>query len=324
MFYRFFLILALAIGALALPACKNDPVVSAKVDAARTRNDGPPIWKVTANNQEGGILYLYGAVHILPESIDWQKDDMKAVLTGAGTVFFEAPQDKDALALAAIITARDGYYSGSITLPDQLDGYNQKRLFAATLNMDLPDGSLDHMRPWLAADVLALAALEKDGLTGARGADQTLHALARRAGKHIRYLEDMESHFAASAILSPDVQLQDFIQTLDSLDALPAQTRQLNAAWASGNTAYIEAAITAPLAKAAPDYYAALFTTRNRAWADTLAPFVKTGGNGMAVIGVGHLLGEDSLPQILKVRGLKAERYYAYKGENVIKTIDLD
>ena len=319
------------LGALALAcvmgvaACRDNPDVTAKVDAARARNDGPPIWKVTAPDIDaGGQLYVYGALHILPQDLDWKKPDLEGVLTGAGTVFFEAPRDENALLRADVIRARDGFYSAGVTLPDKLDGYNRARLFAAVINAGLKDGALDSYQPWLAADVLALSALEAAGLTGGNGADAVIFAQASAQGKYIRYLETMDEHLGASVILPERLQIQELVKTLDDLDSLAEHTHLLNTAWASGNARYIDEVLLEPLRAKAPEYYEALFARRNAAWSTLLTPFVTDGGNGLAVVGIGHLLGEGSLIEQLELSGLTVERYYAHRGENVIKTIDLD
>lgn len=320
------LIMMIACGlALILTACENDPGVEAKVDAARARNDGPPIWKVTAPNGEaGGELYLYGAVHILPEGTDWLRPDIDKILSAAGTVFFETGYDEASRLELDIITARDGYYHSGQSLPARLDGYNQQRLFAATLNVGLRDQTLNRMKPWLAADILSMATLEQAGLTGAGGADVTLHAIAKKRGKYIRYLESMDAHMAATAIVSDERQLAELKLTLDRLDGLAERTQKLNTAWLRGDTDYIERVVIAPLRTDAPDYFNALFTIRNQAWADSLAPFVIDGGHGLVVVGVGHMVGEGSLPEALAAKGLTVTRYYAHQGQNVLKTIDLD
>ena len=311
-------------GALLMAGCKDNPDVIAKVEAARARNDGPPIWKVTDPNSNLGELYILGAVHILPQDLDWQKDDLNAIFTKSGTVFFEVASDKAAQERAAIITARDGYYSGGKTLPDILDGYNARRLVAATLNAGLPDGALDRFQPWLAADVLALSALEKAGMHGKYGADKVLADRAKARGKYTRYLETMDEHLDASAILPEALQKSELITTFDTLGDLPAQTRLMNTAWASGNAAYIDTEILAPLRVKAPEYYDALFTRRNEKWAPILQQFVKDGDSGLAVVGVGHMLGEGSLVEQLERRGLNVTRYRAFTGNNVIKTVPLD
>jgi len=320
---RVFVLAAIFAGPL-IAACSDNPDVRAKVDAARARNDAPPIWVVTDPNNALGKLYIFGAVHILPEGFDWMREDLEAAFNQSGTLFFEAPRDEAAQNRAAVITAGNGYYSPPQTLPDILDGYNRRRLVAATLNAGLPDGALDSYQPWLAADILAIAALEEAGMSGSHGADQALHDRAAAQGKYTRYLETIDEHLAGSAILPPTLQKSELITTIDRLDDLARQTALMNAAWVSGNTDYIDSEILAPLRAKAPEYYEALFTRRNERWAETLAPFVKDGGEGLAVIGIGHMLGDGNLAQQLETRGLIVKRHYAFLGNNVIKTVPLD
>ena len=322
---RFFTIIMTAVlMAVFLPACSDDPQVRAKVDAARARNDAPPIWIITDPQNDIGTLYIFGAVHILPEDFDWLRPDLTAAFNSAGTVFFEVSGDEASQNRAAVITAGNGYFSPPKTLPDILDGYNQRRLVAATLNAGLKDGALDSYRPWLAADILAIAALQQAGMSGEHGADNILRKRAAAQGKYTRYLETMDEHLSESAILPERLQKAELITTIDGLDDLARQTGLMNAAWASGNTAYLETDILAPLRAKAPDYYDALFTRRNEKWAQTLETFVKDGGDGLAVIGIGHMLGDGNLGEQLEARGLLVKRHYAFLGNNVIKTVPLD
>lgn len=321
MFIRsIFLIFAL-LPTMGLSACKNDPGVIAKVEAARERNDGPAIW--VARDRDSA-LYLYGAVHLLPAGGDWLRDDVLDILASSGTVFFETPRDQDAVNTAAIITQRDGYQKNGRKLSMILDGYNSKRLLAAALNAGLDYDAVDRMQPWLLSDLLVMAELEAAGLKGEFGADSVLHERARTAGKYVRYLETMEEHLEGSTQLPDRVQLQALYSTFDNSGDLAAQASELARYWSAGHTVWIWDEVIAPLKAKAPDYYAVLFTQRNERWAAQFDEFMKGDGEALAVVGVGHLVGEDSVVEMLRARGYQVERYFAYRGDNVIKTIDLD
>jgi len=45
-------------------------------------------------------------------------------------------------------------------------------------------------------------------------------------------------------------------------------------------------------------------------------------GTGFAAVGTSHLLGEDSLIEMLREQGYTVARYYAFQGENVINPIN--
>jgi len=51
---------------------------------------------------------------------------------------------------------------------------------------------------------------------------------------------------------------------------------------------------------------------------------MEDGGTGFAAVGIGHLLGEDSLQELMADQGYEVGRYYAFKGENVIQTVPLN
>ena len=45
-------------------------------------------------------------------------------------------------------------------------------------------------------------------------------------------------------------------------------------------------------------------------------------GTGFVAVGASHLLGKDSLIEMLREQGYQVSRYYAFQGENVINPIN--
>ena len=316
-----FCLSCLMLAALLMSGCKNDPAVKAKVDAARERNDGPAIWAVSDHDS---TLYLYGTVHRLPAGADWLRDDAEDILKRAGTVFFEAPRDEAAMTTAAIITQRDGYQKYGRKLSSTLDGYNQKRLLAAALNAGLDYEAVERLQPWLLSDMLVRTELEAAGLKGEFGADSILYERARSAGKYIQYLETIEEQLEGATQLPDRVQRQALYSTFAHSGELAGQAIELNRYWMHGHTGWIWSNVIEPVKTTSPDYYDEIFLKRNERWADTLSQFMQSDGTAMAVVGIGHLVGDDSVAEILRARGYKVERYFAYRGNNVIKPITLD
>ena len=72
-----------------------------------------------------------------------------------------------------------------------------------------------------------------------------------------------------------------------------------------------------------PDVYRSMFIDRNQRWADQFERFMDGSGTGFAAVGIGHLLGEDSVQSMLRERGFVVTRYYAFQGEPVIKPVEL-
>ncbi|MEM7729521.1 MAG: TraB/GumN family protein [Pseudomonadota bacterium] len=316
--------LACLISATLLSACERVPVTDgaiAKVQEARARNDGPPIWRL---QDVDSTLYLYGTVHLLPDSLDWQRDDMRDAFAEAGTVFFEADHSGPAGLRAQALATQRGLRRDGRRLTEFLDGYQSKLLEAVANNGGLELAALDSMQPWLASEYLTLAAAGAAGLSADLSADEALKSRARRSGKNVVFLETAEAQVDQAADLPLAVQMDVLTDTMERFDGTGDRLAEVAADWAAGDVDALEAALVAPLADAPDGYVDAVLTDRNAAWAERLDAFMDGSGTGMAVVGVSHLLGEGSLQDALEARGHEVSRYLAFLGEDVIKPADLD
>jgi len=182
-----------------LAACGDTPVMSGvdeKVTAARERNDAPAIW---AAKDFDSTLYLYGTVHLLPDNLAWQKDDMREAFKDAGTIFFEVDPGREGQIQATVLTTSLGMRQDGLRLSDGLDSYQLKLLDAAAHNGKLSLAALDSMKPWLASEFLTVAAATNAGLLPELSADDALKSRAKREQKNIIYLETIEDQIRVSA-----------------------------------------------------------------------------------------------------------------------------
>ena len=317
MFKRFLPILCLA-----LAGCGDAPIISgvdAKVDAARERNDAPAIWRV---QDFDSTLYLFGTVHLLPDNLDWQKDDMRAAFKESGTIFFEVDTGSEGQIQATVLTTSLGMRQDGLRLSDGLDSYQLKLLDAAAHNGDLTLAALDSMKPWLASEFLTVAAAANAGLSPELSADDALKSRARREQKNIIYLETIEDQIRVSADQPLSIQMALLMETLEGFNSLGDDLTTIAKSWAVGGTAYLTREVVAPLKSKSPIFYDALITQRNKKWTPQLTRFMEGSGTGFAAVGTSHLLGEDSLVEMLREQGYDVSRYYAFQGEDVIKAIN--
>ena len=91
------------------------------------------------------------------------------------------------------------------------------------------------------------------------------------------------------------------------MERSPGDYGKLVRAWMDGDTAAIEAGAVAPLRRAAPALYAALVARRNARWADAIARRLKGSGRTVMVVGVGHLVGADGVPALLRARRIQVD-----------------
>lgn len=294
--------------------------VSERVQKARARNEGPAIWVAKDFDT---TLYLFGTVHLLPEGLDWQREDMRQVFNEAGTVFFEVDTGAHGRIEAEVLTASLGLRRDDIRLSDLLDNYQLNLLEAAAHNGKLAVATLDTMQPWLAAEYLTFAATQNAGLSAEFSADVALRSRAKRAQKNIVYLESLETQIRASADLPEHIQLDILTETMEQFNTLGAEATQIADQWSVGGTDYLTNKLIRPMKARAPEVFNSLLRDRNLAWSQTLSRFIEEdSGTGVVVVGTAHLLGEDSLVHELREQGFEVKRYFAFKGENIIETID--
>ncbi|WP_427452147.1 TraB/GumN family protein [Litorimonas sp. WD9-15] len=319
---RFFLLLPF----LFLGACDDTsetPLATRSVENrvadARERNDGPAIW--VAKDYDS-TLYLFGTVHLLPDDLSWQREDMRQAFQEAGTVFFEVDTGPEGQVQATVLTTSLGLRDDGLRLTDELDNYQRNLMEAAANNGNLTIAALDSMYPWLASEFLTFAAAQNAGLSADLSADEALKSRAARLGKNIIYLETMEDQITASAELPDFVQGRLLTETLENFNTMGDDLVTVAEQWAVGGTDYLTEELVAPMKARAPEVFHALLRDRNRKWATQLSRFMEDSGTGFVAVGTSHLLGEESLLHELREQGYEVQRYYAFKGENVIDTVD--
>ena len=312
----------LPIIALALMACGEAPVISGvgdKVNAARERNDAPAIWVA---KDFDSTLYLFGTVHLLPDDLDWQKEDMRAAFKDSGTIFFEVDSGTDAQVEATVLATSLGMRKDGLRLSGSLDSYQLKLLDAAAHNGKLTVAALDSMKPWLASEFLTVAAATNAGLSSELSADEALKSRAKREQKNIIYLETIEDQIRVSADQPEFVQMTLLTETLEGFNSLGDDLNDVAQSWAVGRTDYLAREMVLALKNKSPDFYNTLLVERNRKWSKTLTRWMEDSGTGFVAVGASHLLGEDSLIDMLREQGYQVSRYYAFQGENVINPIN--
>lgn len=265
--------------------------------AAASATAEPPYWEVTDGDS---TLVLYPTIHFLPEGLDWQSPALKAAIDATGEVWFELPVGPDAEQAAAQAIFGAGL-DPSRPLSQVLEAglFERTKAAAATLGIDI--AQLDAFRPWLVALTLTSVTLMQAGITPDAGVEPKLEAAA--AAKPKRALETAEAQAAIFASMDESVQIAFLKETLDSLDTAAGELRAIAEAWAEGDVSLIDEMINGEFRTDYPDVFEVLFVKRNRNWAEQLDAELKGAGADFVAVGAGHLVGEDSVPDLLARRG---------------------
>jgi uncharacterized protein YbaP (TraB family) len=126
---------------------------------------------------------------------------------------------------------------------------------------------------------------------------------------NVRKFETVAEQLHAFADLPEDVQI-DFL--MEGVRELGKETETLNemvAAWAAGDMAKLDQIMIEGDLAEMPEIYDALLVKRNANWVRKLDQLIKSEpGTFLVAVGAAHLIGKDSVFEMMKQLGYVAER----------------
>ncbi|MGB6317040.1 MAG: TraB/GumN family protein, partial [Litorimonas sp.] len=148
--------------------------------------------------------------------------------------------------------------------------------------------------------------LAQSGFSGDNGVETVLGEVY--ADRPTRGLETADAQIALLANMAGRDQLSFLMSALESLEEAGPTLLRVADAWADGDVESIETELLAGMRRDYPDVFDAVFTDRNRAWADIIDAELKGSGTDFIAVGAGHLVGEDSVQDFLEGKGYTVRR----------------
>lgn len=264
----------------------------------------PPVWRI--HEPDGGEVVLFGSIHLLTPGLAWRSPALDAALKGAGSLWFETPLDAEAAAAAQRTALAKSALPQGQSLAALLSRTGRERFARISAALGLAPGALDQDQPWFAELVLTLRQLQTFGADQGLGVEQTLMRAAPAAIPR-GYFERPEEQVGFLADAPLQDQLASLEENLQEMEADPDSFEELERAWIGGDTAWIAREAILPLRAAAPGVYQRMVVERNRRWTARIEDLLKRKERAFIVVGVGHLLGPDSVPAMLRRRGIRVE-----------------
>jgi len=260
----------------------------------------PAFWQVTGPH--GEKAWLLGTIHALPRPAAWRSAAIDKAFAEADSVAVEVSGLGDAAEMSRAY-ARLSTSAGLPPLAQRVDPAMRAALAERLKRAGQSEADYANAETWGAALMLARAdAAPEDS---ANGIDRAVLRLA--SGKRVIEFEGAEAQFGIFDAL-PEKEQRDLLEAVLREGAAPAgESADLAEAWRRGDFAAIEAETHKGLL-ADPELRAALFTGRNRTWADRMAREFAAGHKLFVAVGAAHMAGKDGLAAMLAARGFKVER----------------
>ena len=256
---------------------------------------------------QSNTVYLLGSVHFLKPS-DELPPAMDAAYRDAERLMMEIDMDDLDAAAAQQTTMELGLLPENQTLESQLgtQTYAQVARHARAIGVD--PALLNRFRPWLAAMTLVQLQLMKQGLDPQSGVEQRLTARAVADGKEITGFETLRQQLEMLAGLSAEQQREFLLYSVEDAERADKEIAQLLSAWRNGDTAALAQLLQEGFDKY-PDLYRPLTVDRNRQWLGRIEQLLKSKDDYLVVVGALHLVGKDSVIDLLENKGHKVTQH---------------
>ncbi|MDA0338667.1 MAG: TraB/GumN family protein [Proteobacteria bacterium] len=266
---------------------------------------GPAMWRLETDS---ATVYFLGSFHILPPGLEWRDDRIDQAMKTADAIYFEVDEREVndryiAQQMLSLALLPEGQSLKSLLSPDVYD-----QLVEAAPRYGMDARMLDRMKPWFVSITLSVLDMTLKGNSPDSGVDSVLAAEADKSGKAIRAFETFDQQISILDSLSsedPDTLIVEVLRYLGEGNTLLEDTRQ---AWLTGDEDTIARLFLDDMAQYR-DAYETFLVNRNRNWIPEIEAQLDAGGTYFDVAGAAHMVGPDSVIQMLKDKGYVVERY---------------
>ena len=261
------------------------------------------VWKVSKGNDH---IFIGGTVHILPASeFPLPLEFDKAYKKSDSIVLETKLPDASDMDFQVKMMQQMAYGNGK-TISDFLSTKTKKQLSQHVLALGVDLAMFEGFKPGFLVTMLALLEAQKSGLSG-EGVDIFYSKQATSDNKPIAYFESAE--FQMNMIANMGKGNEDkFIQSnLEQLQDFKGMFTDLLIAWRKGDEQQLNTLAIEPM-KADPKTLKALLTDRNRNWVKHIKNMFNDNDREFVLVGVAHLVGEDSVLALLKAKGYRVEQ----------------
>lgn len=280
-----------------------------RAEAAGVANGDAVLWRIEKDGVEPS--YLFGTMHMSDPRVVRLSDDAEAALEASRTVVIETTEILDQSKMMAAMAAQPELmmFTDDTTLFSLLSEEDRAAAEAALNQRGIPPASVQKMKPWMIASMVALPACElARKASGAKVLDIELAERAQADGKALEGLETIVDQLGAMASLPMEFHMRGLVDTLALGDRIDDVIETMIVLYLDGETGmfwpFFRAVLPSDEQSAAgfAAFEEAMITARNDTMAARAAPFIDAGGAFIAV-GALHLPGDEGLVSLLREAG---------------------
>jgi uncharacterized protein YbaP (TraB family) len=252
-------------------------------------------------------FYLLGSLHVLKQDAYPLAAEIGGAYADTRKIVFET--DIAALQEPAMQAKmlQLGLYPEGQNLFQNLDGPTQQLLESKMKALGLPLGQFARFKPWFIALTLASLELQRLGFNPIYGLDVHFFNKARTDAKEIGFLEPAEFQLNLLGNMVKKDQVAFLNQTLKDLEVVNELATDLVKFWKAGDADGLHGLLFKSF-KDYPAIHDRLLIQRNKKWVKEIEVLMRENKNVLFVVGAGHLVGPESVVDLLKSRGYRVKQ----------------
>jgi uncharacterized protein YbaP (TraB family) len=250
-------------------------------------------------------VYLLGSIHVLRAADYPLAQPLLDAYAHSQAVMMEIDlNEMDAESVQAQLLASAQLPDGK-TLPQLMGSarYGRAQHLAADIGVEL--SGFDQFAPWFVAEAISQLQLSQLGFEAQSGVEMYFLERARSDGKPVSGLETAHDQIALFEAMSLDTQEEYLLSSLEEAHDLPHEVDDMVHAWQRGDTDWFAGQLQREFGRD-PAMYRSLLAARNRKWLPKVEALLDGDRDYLVIVGTGHLVGRDSLIDLLQKDGVAA------------------
>ncbi|HME61215.1 MAG TPA: TraB/GumN family protein [Candidatus Binatia bacterium] len=262
------------------------------------------LWRVSRDDKS---VHLLGSIHYLRKENYPLNPAILSTLDASTRLILEIDLNSTPADSAQRLSLEKAIYRDGTTLAQNVsdETYHLAERRASELGLDMR--ILNPMKPWFAALTMVAIKLRRMGLDPKFGVDRHLAERAKSTGKPTGGLETLEFQLGIFDRLSKREQELMLRETVSELERLDRDIDAIVNAWLKGEGDQLSSLLNAGMQEY-PELYEKILIERNRRWVGGIEQLIQQESGAMVVVGAAHLVGKDSVVEMLKAKGYSVEQ----------------
>jgi uncharacterized protein YbaP (TraB family) len=262
------------------------------------------LWSVESKKN---TIYLIGSIHMMKKDSYPLPEAIENIYGCCKKVVFETDLDGMSSPESQTKMIKRGVYPTGQALSQNISPQTYNLLERKLDKAGLPIVLFERFKPWFVALSITAMEIQRLGFDPDLGIDRYFFNKAKRDKKEMIFLETNEFQLNLMANLGRPQQELFLRETLRELEIIESMASDMVSSWRTGDVDKLNSIIKLSLGEH-PDIYRRFFIQRNRRWASKIKHLMKQADDVLIIVGSGHLVGEESLLELLRKQGYEVKQ----------------